>query len=185
MRKSRDDEIRYLANLPNRNPRQDERLRTLNLEKEFERRAEEERDDEDDEEVLDRAEHRERMLSMKQYMEQIAQKPIDYVNAEIRDLPQPKSVLISRPNHDDWIRRNNRNHNNSVSQLEETEERLRRLRFEENKRKQEFEAAQQLEEKLILEARRRQVTLNSGLSNFRTSLNSFLLYRKNKTRTIF
>ena len=49
----RDQQIRELSSLgPNRNQSQEEQLRTLKLDKEFERRAQEEEDDDDEDQVL-------------------------------------------------------------------------------------------------------------------------------------
>ncbi|KAL1415446.1 hypothetical protein MTO96_006795 [Rhipicephalus appendiculatus] len=50
MRQMRDEELQELESLPNRTSRQEERLRTLRLEREFERRAQELAGDDDDEE---------------------------------------------------------------------------------------------------------------------------------------
>ncbi|KAH7985911.1 hypothetical protein HPB52_025310 [Rhipicephalus sanguineus] len=52
MRQMRDEELQELESLPNRTSRQEERLRTLRLEREFERRAQELAGDDDDEEQV-------------------------------------------------------------------------------------------------------------------------------------
>lgn len=127
-RKSRDDEIRYLESLPYRNPKNEERLRALILERDFQRRAEEHLEDEEDDEVLDRAEKRERMLSVQQDIERTRQ----------RRLEQRYGTEMT--GSDGKLNRT----------LEEQEERLKMLRFEE-------EQAQQAEERLLHEALRRQV----------------------------
>ncbi|KPM10158.1 Afadin-like protein [Sarcoptes scabiei] len=75
-KRSRDDEIKHLESLPYRNPKSEERLKKLILEREFQKRAEEHRD-EDDDEVLDLAEHRERILSIQQDLERAKQRRLE------------------------------------------------------------------------------------------------------------
>ncbi len=154
-KRSRDEEIKYLESLQYRTAKHEERLRKLILEKEFQRRAEElggEEDEDDDDEVLDRADHRERMLSMKQDIERTRQRRIE------RELMKQQNQNFSqtRPNLEEWAKRS-QNHLISQNQLEEQEERLRQLQLEESKRHQELEAAQLAEERLLREAKRRQV----------------------------
>lgn len=49
MRQWRDQQINDLSSLPSRTPQQDEQLRALKLEREFERRAEEAKQEDEDE----------------------------------------------------------------------------------------------------------------------------------------
>lgn len=125
------------------------------MEKEFQKRAEElrgEDDEDDDEEVLDRADHRERMLTMHQELERTRQRRLEREQLAMQQ--QTSQINVNRQSNDDWNKRNN----HAMSpQLEEQETRLRQLRLEEVKRRRELEAAQQAEERLILQAKRRQV----------------------------
>ena len=154
-KRSRDEEIKYLESLPYRTPQHEERLRKLVIEREFQRRAEElgvDEEEEEDEEMLDRADNRERMLSMKQDIERTRQRRIE------REMQQKQQNF--RPNMDEWAKRNSQNNNiHTTNQLELQEERLRQLRLEENRRHQELEAAHLEEERLIREAKRRQVII--------------------------
>jgi len=130
----------------------------LILEKEFQRRAEEhgrEEEEDDDEEVLDRADQRERMLSMKQDIERTRQRRIE---RELQMKQNQQNVHQIRPNLEEWAKRNQNNYIPS-NQLEEQEERLKQLRLEENRRHKELEAAQLAEERLLRDAKRRQVLL--------------------------
>lgn len=127
VRLARDEEVRELECLPERSARQEERLRTLRLEQEFERRAQEavqthgDEEEDDDEELMERIDKRERLLKDRQG-------------------PNP-----------DW------DHHEAYSarQLEEQEGRLRQLRLEESGKKQELEAQRRAEERLLREAQRR------------------------------
>ena len=130
----------------------------MNIEREFQRRAEElgvDEDEEEDDEMLDRADNRERMLSMKQDIERTRQRRIE------REMQQKQQLMQNfrpNPNLDDWAKRNAQNNNiHTTNQLELQEERLRQLRLEENRRHQELEATQMEEERLLREAKRRQV----------------------------
>ena len=51
-KRSRDDEIKHLESLPYRNPKNEERLRKLILEREFQRRAAEENEDDEEDDDL-------------------------------------------------------------------------------------------------------------------------------------
>ncbi|XP_054164184.1 afadin-like [Oppia nitens] len=150
-KRNRDEEIKYLEALPYRTPQHEERLRKLLIEKEFQRRADEmggDEEEEEDDEVLDRADNRERMLSMKQDIERTRQRRVE------REQQLKQQQQNFRPNLEEWAKRTQLNNHNN--QLEAQEERLRQLRLEENRRHQELEAAQMEEEKLIREAKRRQ-----------------------------
>lgn len=76
--------------------------------------------------------------------------------------PVPRPVQpTQRPNAEEWAKRSQHGYNamSTLSQqLEETEERLRRLRFEEARRQQELHATQQQEELLLQAAKTRQVS---------------------------
>ncbi|XP_067129522.1 afadin-like [Centruroides vittatus] len=148
-RRVRDDEIRELETLQRRNPKQEERLRTLRLEQEFQRRAEElhgDEEEEEDEELLDRAENRERMLKVQEDLERARQRRLEWEQEQ----HQKQSVLSPQ---EEWKRRQlDKQH----SQIEEQEGRLKQLRLEEVNRKKELEAAKEVEEQLLREARRRQ-----------------------------
>lgn len=129
-KRSRDDEIKHLESLPYRNPKNEERLRKLILEREFQKRAEEHFDDEEeeDDEVLERADQRERLLSLKQ----------DIEKTRLRRMEQRYGAELIPSN------------SKLNKTLEEHQERLKQLRREE-------EAVQQAEERLLQEAKKRQV----------------------------
>lgn len=163
-KRSRDEEIKYLESLPYRTPPHEERLRKLLIEKEFQKRAEElgaDEDEEEDDEVLDRADTRERMLAMNQDIERTRQRRIE------REMQLKQQQQNFRPNLEEWAKRTQQNNSiHSSGQLEAQEERLRQLRLEENRRHQELEAAQMEEERLIREARRRQVMAHQLVTVF-------------------
>ncbi|XP_035207092.1 afadin-like isoform X1 [Stegodyphus dumicola] len=147
-RRARDEEIRELESRSHLTPQQEDRLRTLRLEQEFQRRAEElhgEEEEDDDEDLLDRAENRERKLKMQEDLERARQRRLEWEMQQ----NQTQQKLQQQSNHnDDWKRQQ--------QSLEEQEGRLRQLRLEEVQRKRELEAAKNVEERLLREARRRQ-----------------------------
>lgn len=106
--------------------------------------------------MLDRADNRERMLSMKQDIERTRQRRIE------REMQQKQQQMQNfRPNLEDWAKRSQLNNNiHTTNQLELQEERLRQLKLEENRRHQELEATQMEEERLLREAKRRQQVIN-------------------------
>lgn len=139
---SRDEEIRHLQSLPYRSPKNDDRLRALILERDFQRRAKEEAAaeaaaeaegadvEEREARLLERADARERMISLQEDIERTRQRRL--AGRYGGKGPEAEGPL-------------NRT-------LEEQEERLKVLRLEE-------EAAQAAEERLLKEAaKRRQVT---------------------------
>ena len=143
-----------MESLPYRTPQHEERLRKLIIEKEFQRRAEEadgDEEEEEDDEVLDRADNRERMLTIKQDIERTRQRRLE------RELHQKQQLQNFSGRVDEWSKRSQNNNIHTTNQLELQEERLRQLRLEENRRHQELEAAQMEEERLLREAKRRQV----------------------------
>ena len=80
------------------------------IEREFQRRAEEiggDEDEEEDDEVLDRADNRERMLSMKQDIERTRQRRIE------REMQQKQQQMQNnfRPNLEDWAKRTQNSNN--------------------------------------------------------------------------
>ncbi|XP_055943711.1 afadin-like isoform X2 [Argiope bruennichi] len=152
-RRARDEEIRELESRPHLTPQQEDRLRALRLEQEFQRRAEElhgEEDDDDDEDLLDRAETRERKLKMQEDLERARLRRLEWdvqqSQTQMKMQPPPPQQQMSH--NDEWKRQQ--------QTLEEQEGRLRQLRLEENQRKRELEVAKSAEEKLLREARRRQ-----------------------------
>lgn len=96
------------------------------LERDFQRRADEHLDDEEDDEVLDRAEHRERIMGLQQDIERTRQRRLEQRYGDMGSDGKLNKTL------------------------EEQEERLKLLRLEE-------EAVQQAEERLLQEAKKRQV----------------------------
>ncbi|XP_022256990.1 afadin-like isoform X2 [Limulus polyphemus] len=166
-RRARDDEIRELESLPSRNPRQEERLRALRLEQEFQRRAEEvggDDDDDDEDDLMERAENRERMLRMQNDLELARQRRLEWEKTQLQHQQQQQQQLLQQQKQqqqartilspqEEWSRRYQEGHH---YQIEDQGERLRHLRLEETNRKREFEAAKEAEERLLQEARRRQ-----------------------------
>lgn len=146
-RRARDEEIMQLESIPYMSAKQEERLRTLRLEREFQRRAEElhgDEEDDDDDELLERAENRERMLKMQEDLEKARQRRLEWEQDQPH-LNQPKQPPMTQ--QEEWKKHHS---------LEEQEGRLRQLRLEEVNRKKELEAAKSAEERLLREARRRQ-----------------------------
>ena len=140
IKRSREDEIQYLESLSYRNPKIEERLKALILERDFQRRAEEhvengEDDDEqedEDENILDRADQRERLLSVQQDIERTRLRRMEQRYGAGNDVPA----------------------NRLSKTLEEQEERLKLLKLEE-------EATHQAEVSLIQGAKKRQVSFCS------------------------
>ncbi|XP_054718595.1 afadin-like isoform X2 [Uloborus diversus] len=149
-RRARDDEIRELESRHHLTPQQEDRLRALRLEQEFQRRAEElhgEEEDDDDEDLLDRAENRERKLKMQEDLERARQRRLEW---DMQQNQNPVKMQAPPPgiHSEEWKRQQ--------QSLEEQEGRLRHLRLEEVQRKMELDMARTAEEKLLREARRRQ-----------------------------
>lgn len=151
-RRARDEEICELESRPHLTPQQEDRLRALRLEQEFQRRAEElhgEEEDDDDEDLLDRAETRERKLKMQEDLERARQRRLEWDVQQNQSQMKVQQQQQQQMNHnDEWKRQQ--------QTLEEQEGRLRQLRLEEVQRKRELEVAKNAEEKLLREARRRQ-----------------------------
>lgn len=63
--------------MPYRNSINEERLRKLRLERDFQKRAEED-DDDDDDDVLERAENQERRISMQQDIERFEKRRMEH-----------------------------------------------------------------------------------------------------------
>lgn len=147
----RDEEIRQLQSLPYRSPKKEDRLRALILERDFQRRAKEEAAaeaaaeasgadlEETEARLLERADARERMISLQADIERTRQRRLAG-----RYGAGPKGALAAEGVAETpGLNRT----------LEEQEERLKVLRLEE-------EAAQQAEERLLKEAaKRRQVPI--------------------------
>uniref|UniRef100_A0A2R5LKM4 Putative actin filament-binding protein afadin n=1 Tax=Ornithodoros turicata TaxID=34597 RepID=A0A2R5LKM4_9ACAR len=135
-RQARDNEVHNLESLAERNLKQEERLRALRLEQEFERRAQEVvgagEDDDDDEDLMERAEKRERIVKIQEDLERTRQMRLEW---------EQETVATQQT---------------SKMQLEEQTVRLQQLKLEENSKKQELEAQRRAEERLIREAHRRQ-----------------------------
>ncbi|KAI1286745.1 Afadin [Halotydeus destructor] len=149
MRRMKEEAIRHLEILPQRTPKQDELLRKLLFDLEFRRRAEEENDDDMDDFGRHQNGHRTLpagMPSQQNWDNGHPQGPV----------PRPVQPQI-RPNVDEWTKRNQHNYANVSSLIEEQEERLKRLRFEEIKRQQELQNAQHAEEQLLRVVKSRQV----------------------------
>ncbi|KAG8189760.1 hypothetical protein JTE90_012933 [Oedothorax gibbosus] len=147
-RRNRAEEIRDLESRAHLSPQQEDRLRALRLEQEFQRRAEELRGDEDeddDEDLLDRAETRERKLKMQEDLERARLRRLEW---DAQQQNQNHMKMQQQQQSEEWKRQQ--------QSLEEQEGRLRQLRLEEIQRKHELEAAKHAEEKLLREARRRQ-----------------------------
>ncbi|KAL1476697.1 hypothetical protein MTO96_036320, partial [Rhipicephalus appendiculatus] len=121
MRQMRDEELQELESLPNRTSRQEERLRTLRLEREFERRAQELAGDDDDEEQVPEP------------------------ASSSRDLTSEVPPLKERPSQHPW----EPVHAITPRHLEEQEDRLRQLRLEESGKQQELAAQRMAEEQLL------------------------------------
>lgn len=129
VRRQREKEIVKLESLGNnRDSSQEERLRKLRLEMEFQHRAEfaAGEDDEDadavEAEILERAEQREQQLLRQEELERTRLRRMEWQQQQ---------------------------------QIEEQEQRLRRLKMEENKLNEELQVTQQVEERLIREAKKR------------------------------
>lgn len=132
MRRQREDEISELESLgPTRSNLQEDRLRKLRLEMEFQHRVDIVANQDDDEveadeaEVLERAEQRERQLLRQEELERSRQRRLEWQQQQ------------------------------QQAQTEEQEQRLRRLKIEENKLKEELQVTQQVEDRLIREAKKR------------------------------
>lgn len=76
-KRTREEEIKQLESLPYRNSINEERLRKLRLERDFQKRAEED-DDEDDDDILERAENQERRISMQQDIERFEKRRLEH-----------------------------------------------------------------------------------------------------------
>ncbi|CAN8002103.1 unnamed protein product [Ixodes hexagonus] len=131
VRLARDEEVRELECLPERSARQEERLRTLRLEQEFERRAQEAVRAHGDEEEED-----------------------DEVTP-LLSLPGPVCRLLKREPCWIWAVVVTNGCPKTAPPSQEQEGRLRQLRLEENGKKQELEAQRRAEERLLREAQRR------------------------------
>ncbi|XP_042899757.1 afadin isoform X2 [Parasteatoda tepidariorum] len=147
-RRARDEEIRELESRPHITAQQEDRLRALRLEQEFQRRAEElhgDEDDDEDEDLLDRAENRERKLKMQEDLERARLRRLEW------EAQQGQNQIKMQPplgHNEEWRRQQ--------QSIEEQEDRLRQLRIEEVQRKRELEVAKNAEERLLREAKRRQ-----------------------------
>lgn len=98
---------------------------------------------------MDRAENRERILRMQEDLARTRQRRLDWEQEQLQQHNKPKIAeqsLNHQPNH---------NHD----QVQDTEGRLHILRLEEVNRKKELEATKLAEERLLREARRRQVRI--------------------------
>lgn len=135
----------------------EERLRKLKLEREFQRRADEHSDgDDDDEAMMERAEQRERMLSIQQDIERTRLRRLEQRYGSEQQFNGGTGKVLNKT-------------------LEEQEERLKQLRLEE-------EATQQAEERLLQEAKKRQsngVKVSSNLFEA-LFLEQFFLFRTMK-----
>ncbi|CAG7837490.1 unnamed protein product [Allacma fusca] len=127
----RDQQIQELESLPNRNPSQDEQLRALRLEREFQRRAEEIRMEDDGEGDDDEEEEDERKAMVRRVQEDLERTRISSGSLSI-------------------------NHASNGNKLDQSMEEERARKIEEMRRKKlELEAAQAAEERLVREATRR------------------------------
>lgn len=112
-RRARDEEIEYLEGLPDRTHKQDEILRILRLEREFQKRAEEvangDDDDDDEDEVMDRAEHMERMLRIQE--ETARSRSKQHSNST-----ESHQHTAAANSSDDWLARRKMNHLSRITE---------------------------------------------------------------------
>ncbi|KAG1681978.1 Afadin [Nymphon striatum] len=170
----RDREIQHLENLEYLTEKQEARLRTLQLEKEFQRRAEELYQDEDDEDEDEKSDH----LKMKMMLKHDADmRPLDakneYNKLQQSVLEDESSRIIQEVTHmtpqQQWLARKQlekqrREHHISDSHFQHRDDdkdkiidEVSRKMEQEQAAMRELQAAREAEEKLLQEARRRQV----------------------------
>uniref|UniRef100_T1IU86 Afadin n=1 Tax=Strigamia maritima TaxID=126957 RepID=T1IU86_STRMM len=177
-RRMRDQEIQELEMMQYRSAKQEERLRTLRLEQEFQRRAEEQKNEnDDDEENDDDDDLMERRGLLRMVQEDIERNRLRRLEQQSKDgekQQQMKSVarmeyqqgtLPKQPPPDEWLKRQLEIKNHRRDQREEEErqiqqklmeeEMMRQQKLEEVRKKKEQERAAQRELQAAREAEER------------------------------
>lgn len=113
-RRACDEEIEYLEGLPDRTHKQDEILRILRLEREFQKRAEEvangdDDDDDEEDEILDRAEQMERMLRMQEETARSRSK-------QLTNSAESHLQHSAGNSSDDWLAKRKMNHLSRITE---------------------------------------------------------------------